>query len=374
MILFWKFAWLESNTQALIRIFYFSPFHWVIIHFNLVINFNVTFSCITSKLQHRETQLDSPGEFYATLYPHGSWSQSSQNASFLVHTDFPLRANLMFISLFTFKGAVVHISFLLHHPTVTHISLPLCYIDEIYLTILTFLNLFYLTFFCLMLLQTLPLLPVQQTKQCFFGQSCFSFRQHAPNCLSVLLSIQSVKSDHLRFVFVLRTWKCFSLDLVKPGGAKAQAAVMCIKCVLTMFVLNYWLIAVCFSHVRLILCWFIISVAFLHLLLIDIYSRMSFKQLTTSCSEFTLCDPMTNCRALLEKVQTVTSTLASLKAGEVINSHVNLFAFLCSQEEVLSLLCTLRCLYPRGSPCHETEREVWVEETTGAMVAHTCCI
>lgn len=54
--------------------------------------------------------------------------------------------------------------------------------------------------------------------------------------------------------------------------------------------------------------------------------------------------------------------------------NVSLFAVVCLQEEVLSLLCTLCGLHPWWSPCHETEGEVRVEETSGAMVAHSRCI
>lgn len=58
-----------------------------------------------------------------------------------------------------------------------------------------------------------------------------------------------------------------------------------------------------------------------------------------------------------------------------VNHHdVNLFVYLCLQEEVLSLRRPLRCLHPRWPPCHETEGEVWAEETSGAVVAHARCV
>ena len=80
-----------------------------------------------------------------------------------------------------------------------------------------------------------------------------------------------------------------------------------------------------------------------------------------------------SCSSLIHAVRPLSvSCLCTILSPD--KEWVNLFAFCCLQEEILSLRCTLRCLYPRWAPCHETEGEVWAEETFGAVVTHTCCI
>lgn len=44
------------------------------------------------------------------------------------------------------------------------------------------------------------------------------------------------------------------------------------------------------------------------------------------------------------------------------------------QEEVLPLLCALRCLHTWWAACNETKGEVWVEETFSTMVFNTCSL
>lgn len=67
-------------------------------------------------------------------------------------------------------------------------------------------------------------------------------------------------------------------------------------------------------------------------------------------------------------------TLKVVVDTRVFLYYTNFLSSPSLQEEVLPLLCALRCLHTWWAACNETKGEVWVEETFSTMVFNTCSL